>query len=62
SGAGYAYGSGLITAIMQGKTMQQAMSFAAANATSVISYLGSRVGILSNSDVDIMKVDISVFH
>lgn len=62
SGAGYAYGSGLIAAIMQGKTMQQAMSFAAANATSVISYLGSRVGILSSTDVDIMKVDISVFH
>ncbi len=62
SGAGYAYASGLIAAIMQGKTMQQAMSFAAANATSVISYLGSRVGILSSTDVDIMKVDISVFH
>lgn len=62
SGAGYAYGSGLIAAIMRGKTMQQAMSFAAANATSVISYLGSRVGILSSTDVDIMKVDISVFH
>ncbi len=62
SGAGYAYGSGLIAAIIQGKTMQQAMSFAAANATSVISYLGARIGILSNTDVDIMKVDISVFH
>jgi ribokinase len=62
SGAGYAYGSGLIAAIIQGKTMQEAMSFAAANATSVISYLGARVGILSSTDVDIMKVNISVFH
>lgn len=62
SGAGYAYGSGLIAAIIQGKTMQEAMSFAAANATSVISYLGARVGILSGTDVDIMKVNISVFH
>lgn len=62
SGAGYAYGSGLVAAIAMGKTMQQAMSFAAANATSVISYLGARVGILSNTDVDIMKVSISVFH
>lgn len=61
SGAGYAYGSGLIASIIQGKTMQQAISFAAANATSVISYLGTRIGILSNTEVDIMKIDISVF-
>lgn len=61
SGAGYAYGSGLIASIIQGKTMQQAISFASANATSVISYLGTRIGILSNTEVDIMKIDISVF-
>jgi ribokinase len=62
SGAGYAYGSGLVAAIVKGKSMQQAMSFAAANATSVVTYLGARVGILSDTDVDIMKVNISVFH
>jgi sugar/nucleoside kinase (ribokinase family) len=62
TGAGYAYGAGLIAAIAKGRSMQQAMSFAAANATSVISYLGARVGILSNMDVDIMKVTIRVFH
>lgn len=62
SGAGYAYGAGLIATIMQSKSIQQAMSFAGANATSVISYLGTRIGILSDTDVDIMKVDIRIFH
>lgn len=62
SGAGYAFGSGLISAIIQGKSMPEAISFAAANATSVISYLGTRIGILSSLEVDIMKVDISIFH
>ncbi len=62
TGAGYAYGAGLIAAIAHGRSIQQAMSYAAANATSVISYLGARVGILANMDVDIMKVSIRVFH
>jgi hypothetical protein len=42
--------------------MQEAMSFAAANATSVISYIGAKVGILRSVDVDIMNIDISVFE
>lgn len=62
TGAGYAYGAGLIAAIIRGKAIPDAMSFAAANATSVIGYLGSRVGILTNMEVDIIPVNISIFH
>ncbi len=62
TGAGDAYGAGLIASIIRGQSMQEAMSFAAANATSVISYIGAKVGILRSVDVDIMNIDISVFE
>lgn len=62
TGAGYAYGAGLIAAIIRGKSIPDAMSFAAANATSVVGYLGSRVGILTNMEVDMIPIKISVFH
>ncbi len=62
TGAGTAYGAGLIAAIARGKSMQEAMSFASANATSVIGYLGARAGVLRNLEVDMMKIDISIFE
>lgn len=62
TGAGDAYGAGLIASIIRGRSMQEAMSYAAANATSVISYIGSKVGILRSVDVDIMNISISVFE
>ncbi len=62
TGAGDAYGAGFIAAIAKGRSIQQAMSFGAANASSVISYIGATTGILRSLDVDIMKVHISVFE
>lgn len=62
TGAGDAYGAGLIAAIIRGQSMQEAMSFAAANATSVISYIGAKVGILRSVDTDIMDINVSVFE
>lgn len=62
TGAGDAYGAGLIAAIARGKSMQEAMSFASANATSVIGYLGARAGVLRNLEVDMMDISISIFE
>jgi len=56
TGAGDAYGSGFVAAIIRGQTVEQAMSFAAANSTSVISYIGSKTGILRTHDVRQLKV------
>ncbi|MCC7543793.1 carbohydrate kinase family protein [bacterium] len=62
TGAGDAYGAGLIAAIARGKSMQEAMSFASANATSVIGYLGARAGVLRNLEVDMMDINVSIFE
>lgn len=56
TGAGDAYGAGFVAAIIRGQTIEQAMSFAAANSTSVISYVGSKTGILRTHDVRQLKV------
>lgn len=62
TGAGHAFGAGFISAIAKGKSLEQAISFASANATSVISYIGAKTGILRSVNADIMKIDISVFE
>lgn len=62
TGAGDAFGAGFISAIHMGKSLEHALSFAAANATSVIGYIGAKVGILRSLDVDIIKVKVSVFE
>lgn len=48
TGAGDAYGSGFITKLIQNQTIEQAMTYGAANATSVIGYVGAKVGIIRN--------------
>ncbi|MEI7818738.1 MAG: carbohydrate kinase family protein [bacterium] len=62
TGAGDAYGAGLIAAIAAGRSMQEAMSYASANATNVISYIGARAGILRGPEVDMMNISVSIFE
>ena len=46
TGAGDAFGAGFLSAILDGKKFKDALIFAAANATSVISYIGAQAGTL----------------
>lgn len=45
-GAGDAFGSGFVSAIAQGKTLEEAVVFASANSTSVVTKIGAKAGIL----------------
>src|SRR5258707_13862252 len=46
TGAGDAFGSGFVAMIAQGKSLQQAVTFASANSTSVVQQIGAKAGIL----------------
>lgn len=48
TGAGDAFGSGFLAAFAAGKSFKDSLVFAAANSTSVIQYIGSKTGILTN--------------
>ena len=50
TGAGDAFGSGFLAAIASGKSFRQALIFAAANSTSVVSKLGANKGILTGRE------------
>jgi sugar/nucleoside kinase (ribokinase family) len=57
TGAGDAFSSGFVAKIAQGQTIEQAMTFASANSTSVVSQLGAKAGILRpHSELDQMKI------
>ena len=56
AGSGDAYGSGFVAALVRGKNMEEALSFAAANATSVVTYVGAKTGILKTHDVHALKI------
>lgn len=45
-GAGDAFGSGFVAAHAQGKSLDEAVIFASANATSVVQHIGATIGIL----------------
>lgn len=45
-GAGDAFGSGFVTMHAQGKSLEQAVVFASANSTSVVTKIGAKAGIL----------------
>lgn len=45
-GAGDAFGSGFVAMHAQGKSLEQAVTFASANSTAVVSQIGAKVGIL----------------
>ncbi len=48
TGAGDAYGSGFLAAVVHGKTIPEAMQWGNANATSVVRYVGAREGLLEH--------------
>lgn len=45
-GAGDAFGSGFVAMFAKGKSLQEAVTFASANSTSVVSTIGAKTGIL----------------
>lgn len=45
-GAGDAFGSGFVAMIAQGKNLEEAVTFASANSTSVVQTIGATVGVL----------------
>lgn len=47
TGAGDAYGSGFLSAIVKGKDILEAMAWGNANSTSVVQYIGAREGLLT---------------
>ncbi|MGH9856756.1 MAG: hypothetical protein ACRD4B_02830, partial [Acidobacteriota bacterium] len=44
---GDSYGSGFLGAIMKEKSIEEAMNWGNANATSVVQYIGAREGLLT---------------
>ena len=52
TGAGDAYGSGFLSAVLHGKNLIEAMSWGNANSTSVVQYIGAREGLLSVEKVE----------
>ncbi len=46
TGCGDAYGSGFLSAVIQGKSIEDAMQWGNANATSVVQHIGAREGLL----------------
>jgi sugar/nucleoside kinase (ribokinase family) len=59
TGAGDAFGSGFISALARGRAIEDALSFASANATSVVTQIGSKTGILRSQRVKRMKIKTS---
>ncbi len=59
TGAGDAFGSGFIAALARGEATEDALTFASANATSVVTQIGSKPGILKTTRVKRMKLKIS---
>jgi ribokinase len=59
-GAGDAFGSGFVAAFAQGKPLEEAVTFASANATSVVQHIGATVGILhKHAAVHSMPLEVS---
>lgn len=61
-GAGDAFGSGFVAMYAQGKSLQEAVTFASANATSVVQHIGATIGILhKGAPVHSMPLEVSDF-
>jgi sugar/nucleoside kinase (ribokinase family) len=58
-GAGDAFGSGFVAALAKGLPMEDALSLASANATSVVAQIGAKSGILKTQRVKRMKLKIT---
>ena len=59
TGAGDAFGSGFIAALARKESVPQALSFAAANASSVVQRVGSKGGILHTRKVKPLRIKIA---
>ncbi|QQS39163.1 carbohydrate kinase family protein [Candidatus Woesebacteria bacterium] len=51
TGAGDAFGSGCISAIIKGKTLEEALLWGTVNSASVIGYIGPQQGLLREEDI-----------
>lgn len=61
-GAGDAFGSGFVAWHAQGKSLEDAITFASANATSVVTKIGATAGILhAHADVHDMPLEVKAF-
>lgn len=58
-GAGDAFGSGFVAGLARGLGMEDALSLAAANASSVVAQIGAKTGILKTQRVKRMKLKIT---
>ncbi len=53
TGAGDAFGSGCLSALIKGKTLDEALLWGTINSASVIGYVGSQKGLLHDSEIQI---------
>ena len=60
TGAGDAFGSGFVSALAKGLPVEDAISLASANATSVVTTVGAKSGILTTTRVKRMKLKVTV--
>jgi ribokinase len=58
-GAGDAFGSGFVAALAKGLPIEDALTLASANATSVVTKYGAKPGILKTSRIKRMKLKVS---
>lgn len=62
TGAGDAFGSGFVTKIALGKSIEQAVTFASANSTSVVQKIGAKEGILhAHAEIHEMPLEVKDF-
>jgi sugar/nucleoside kinase (ribokinase family) len=59
TGAGDAFGSGFVAALAKGLPIEDALTLGSANATSVVTQIGSKPGILKTQRVKRMKLKVS---
>lgn len=55
TGAGDAFGSGFLGAVIKGKTIDEALIWGTVNSASVIGYVGAQKGLLKEEDIDIWE-------
>lgn len=51
TGAGDAFGSGMLSALIKGKTLEEAMLWGTINSASVVSFVGAQKGLLKESEM-----------
>lgn len=62
TGAGDAFGSGFVAALAKGLAIEDALSLGSANATGVVTQIGSKPGILKTGRIKRMKVKTSALE